>query len=132
VRKEPSAIISLGGPGRGRFLKSAAKLIEVMERAGQAVGMGYLFRPLNRRRDEFEDEALSASALRKRVQQHLKDAGLYEGETVHSFRRSAVQRAAEIEGFDVPKLMALGRWKSYEAFRLNIEEIETSFPRRRS
>jgi integrase len=106
VRKEPSASINLSGPGRGRFLMSAAKLIGVMEETDQPVGMGSLFRPLNKRRDGFEEEALSSSALRKRIQQHLKDAGLFEGETLHSFRRSAVQRAAEIEEFNVPKLMA--------------------------
>jgi hypothetical protein len=67
--------------------------------------------------------------MRKRVQAHLKAAGLFNGETLHSFRRSAVQGAAEIEGYDVPKLVAQGRWKSYAAFRLYIEEIESSFPR---
>jgi integrase len=129
VRKEASACINLTGSGRGRFLVSAAKLISVMEKAGHPIGMGNLFRPLNRRRDGFEDSALSANALRKRIQMHLKDAGLYEGETLHSFRRSAVQGAAEMEGFDVPKLMEMGRWKSYAAFRLYIEEIEVCFPR---
>lgn len=112
VRKEVSASINLMGPGRGRFLESAAKLIRVIEAAGCQVGMGNLFRALNRRRDGFEDGALSANALQKRIQMHLKDAGLHEGETLHSFRRSAVQGAAEIEGFDVPKLMEMGRWKS--------------------
>jgi integrase len=132
VRKEQSATINMTGPGRGRFLESAGKLIVEMEKAGQPIGMGNLFRPMNRRRDGFEEGALSANALRKRVQQHLKDAGLFEGETLHSFRRSAVQGAAEMEGFNVSKLMALGRWKSYAAFRLYVEEIESSFPRMRA
>jgi hypothetical protein len=83
---------------------------------------------LKKRRDGFEDVALSANALRKRIQQHIKDAGLYEGETLHSFRRLAVQDAAGIEGYDVQKFMALGRWKSYAAFKLYIEEIEADFP----
>jgi integrase len=109
VHSERSATIALTGSGRGRFLRSAAALIHEMDKAGQPIEMGFLFRPLNRSRDGFENSALSANALRKRVQQHLKDAGLYEGETLHSFRRSAVQNAAEIEGYDVPKLMALGR-----------------------
>jgi hypothetical protein len=99
-----------------------------MEKVGQPIGMGYFFRPLNRRQDGFEDCPLSANALRKRVHQHLKDAGFYEGKTLHSFRRSAVQ-GAEIEGYDVSKLMALGRWKSYATFRLYVEEIESCFPR---
>jgi integrase len=129
VRKEPSATIDLTSGKRGRFLKSAAALIREMEDGGHAIGMGFLFRPLNRRKDGFEDVALSANALRKRIQLHMKEAGLFEGETLHSFRRSAVQGAAEIEGYDVEKLMALGRWKSYAAFRLYIEEIEAAFPR---
>jgi integrase len=131
VRAEPSARIDLIGSGRGRFLESARKLIQEMEEAGHPVGMGNLFRPVNKRRDGFEETALTASALRKRIQSHLKDAGLYEGETLHSFRRSAVQGAAKMKGFNVSKLMPLGRWKSYAAFRLYVEEIESAFPRER-
>lgn len=67
--------------------------------------------------------------MRKRIQKHLKDAGLFEGETLHSFRQSAVQNAAEIEGYDVEKLMVRGRWSSYAAFRLYVEEIEANFAR---
>jgi integrase len=130
VRKEQSATIDLSGSGRGCFLKSAAILIREMERAGYPVGTGYLFRHVNRRRDSFDDSALSANGLRKRIQQHMKDAGLFEGETLHSFRRSAVQNASEFEGYNVPKLMALGRWKSYAAFRLYVEEIKSAFPRK--
>lgn len=94
------------------------------------MGRGYLFRPMNRSRTGFNDSPLSAAALRKRVQHHLQDAGIYEGETLHSFRRSAVQGAAKIEGYDVKKLMEFGRWKSYSAFRVYVEEIESSFSRR--
>jgi hypothetical protein len=129
-QKSTSAIINLTEAGRGRFLVSAAKRIKVMEGTGHPIGTENLFRPLNKRRDGFKNGALSANALRKRIQQHLKEAGLYEGETLHSFRRSAVQGAAEMEGFDVLRLMALGRWKSYAAFRRYIEEIEGCFARR--
>jgi integrase len=112
VQSEPSSVIDLSAARGGRFMKSAAALIHEMESQGHPVGTGPLFRPMNKQRSGFNGEALSANALRKRVQQHLKDAGLYDGETLHSFRRSAVQSAAEIEGFDVTRLMALGRWKS--------------------
>jgi integrase len=130
VQNEPSASIDMSGARGGRFIRSAVALIREMEKQGHPIGTGSLFRPINRQTDGFTEECLSASALRKRIQQHLKDAGLFEGETLHSFRRSAVQGAAEIEGFDVAKLMALGRWKSYAAFRIYVEEIEGSFPRR--
>jgi hypothetical protein len=105
-------------------------MIKEMERQGNDSKKGFLFRPLNRQRDGFEDVPLSSAALRKRVQSHLKDAGLFDGETLHSFRRSAVQNAAKMEGYDVARLMELGRWKSYAAFRLYIEEIEADFGRR--
>jgi integrase len=129
VQKEPSSRIDLTGERKGRFLRSAAALIGEMERHGHASKQGFLFRPMNRRRIGFEECTLSASALRKRIQQHMKDAKLYEGETLHSFRRSAVQNAASIEGYNVSRLMELGRWKSYGAFRLYIEEIAGAFPR---
>ena len=94
------------------------------------MGTGYLFRPLNERRNGFKHEAMSSGTMRRRIQQRLKEAGLFEGETLHSFRRSAVQHAASIEGYDVKRLMDKGRWASYAAFRLYIEEIEHQFPRR--
>jgi hypothetical protein len=98
VRKEPSASINLKGPGRGRFLECARKLIREMEQADHPIGIGNLFCPVNKRRDGFEDSALSASALRKRIQQHLKDAGLNT-----RGRRSIV--------FDVPLCKAQQRSK---------------------
>jgi integrase len=125
--QEPSARIELSGGGRGRFVESAVDMIRDCESQGHHIGKGFLFRPLNRQRDGFEQTPLQAAALRKRVQQHSKDAGLFEGETLHSFRRSAVQNAAQMEGYNVEKLMQLGRWKSYAAFRLYIEEIEADF-----
>jgi integrase len=129
VQHEPSARINLTDGDRGRFIQSAARLIGEFERQGHSGGHGYLFRPMKRTRDGFEDSPLSANALRKRVQQHLKDAGLYDGERLHSFWRSAVQNAATVEGYDVRRLMELGRWKSYAAFRIYIEEIQGQFPR---
>jgi integrase len=89
-KQEPSAHIDLSFGNRGRFIESAARLIKELESQGQGSAKGFLFRPLNRQRDGFEDVPLSSAALRKRVQIHLKDAGLFEGETLHSFRRSAV------------------------------------------
>jgi integrase len=114
-RDEPSATIGLSEGGRGRFVESAALLIKEMENIGCPVETGYLFRLVNKQRGGFENCALSAAALRKIVLQHLKDAELYAGEMLHIFRRSAAQNAARVEGYDVRRLMELGRWKSYEA-----------------
>lgn len=119
VRSEPSAEI----PVSGSFLEAAARLIGVCEEEGQPIGNGFLFRPLNSRKDGFKNEAMKTGTMRRRVQQRLKDAGLFNGETLHSFRRSAVQHAAEIEGYDVQRLMAGGRWASYAAFQVYVEEI---------
>jgi integrase len=128
VHAEPSGRIELTRDGKGvTFLDGSAKLLAEMEQQKQSLGKGYLFRPLNRSRSRFRDEPVKSSALKKRVQQHLAKANLFEGETLHSFRRSAVQHAAEIEGFDVERLMKRGRWSSYAAFRLYIEEIEHKF-----
>jgi hypothetical protein len=129
VHSEPSARIDLSEGGRGRFLRSAARLIGELEKQGHAEGHGYLFRPLTRTREGFENSALSSNALRRRIQQHLRDARLFNGETLHSFRRSAVQNAASVEGYDVRRLMELGRWKSYAAFRIYVEEIQSAFGR---
>lgn len=126
VHEEPSAEIAV----QKGFLQSAARLISACDEARVPVGSGFLFRPLNERKDAFKMEPMSSGTMRRRIQQRLKDAGLFEGETLHSFRRSAVQHAAGIEGYNVEKLMQRGRWSSYAAFRLYIEEIEREFPRR--
>jgi hypothetical protein len=52
---------------------------------------------------------MSSDTLRKRLQKRLKEAGLFEGKTVHSFRWSAVQHATVNLNYDVKQLMALGR-----------------------
>jgi integrase len=127
-RSEASGTIMIG---KGScFMEAAGRLIAQMDRQGHPIGIGFLFKPTNRRRDGFVNEPLSSDAMRRRVQKHLKDAGLYAGETLHSFRRSAVQHAADIEGYDIKKLMEFGRWQSYAAFRLYIEEIEHKFMRK--
>jgi integrase len=131
VQQEPSARIDLTGEGGSKTcLGSSAQLLGEMERQEIPLVRGFLFRPQTKNRRGFEDESLKSAAMRKRIQKHLKDADLFEGETLHSFRRSAVQNAAEIEGYDVAKLMLRGRWSSYAAFRLYVEEIETKFARR--
>ena len=127
VRQEPSARIPLAAPesqSRLTFVEAAEALLLGMEEAGHPVGEdGFLFRAMNRSRTGFVNEPMSSDTLRKRLQKRLKEAGLFEGETVHSFRRSAVQHAAVNLNYNVKELMELGRWKSYSAFRLYVEEV---------
>lgn len=113
VRKEPSARIPLAAPepeGRLTFLEAALQLVKALEETGNGIGEdGFLFRSLNRSRTAFVNAPMTSDTLRKRLQKRLKDAGLFEGETVHSFRRSAVQHAAVNLNYDVKQLMELGR-----------------------
>lgn len=127
VRQEPSARIELAVPGatdRLTFLQSASELVRVLSDQGIEIGeTGFLFRALNRSRNGFDEKPITSSALRKRIQKRLQEAGLFEGETLHSFRRSAVQHAAIELKYDVKKLMDLGGWKTFSSFKLYVEEI---------
>lgn len=130
MREEPSAEISVTADGAAdTFLWAATALVHKLEKFGVNVGDGFLFRPVTRRRDGFETCALSSGAMNRRIQRHMQRAGVFNGETLHSFRRSAAQHAAELEGYDVAKLMARGRWKSRSAFRVYVEEIASNFAR---
>lgn len=130
VREEPSAEIHVeSGTDSETFIWAAGLLVHEMEAYGVDVGDGFLFRPANRQRNGFENVALSSGAMNRRIQRHMMRAGLHEGETLHSFRRSAVQNAAELEGYSVRRLMERGRWKSRAAFRVYVEEIASSFER---
>lgn len=127
VRKEPSARIPLAAPeqeGRLTFLEAALQLVSELDKTGNGIGEnGFLFRSLNRGRTAFVDAPMTSDTLRKRLQKRLKEAGLFEGKTTHSFRRSAVQHAAVNLNYSVKQLMELGRWKFYAAFRGYVEEV---------
>lgn len=131
VREEPSAVIGLkSGEGPNTFLWAAGLLMhEYGERGLEPSEDGFLFRPMNRQKNGFEEVALSAGAMNRRIQRRMQKAGIYDDETLHSFRRSAVQHAAELEKYNVRKLMEQGRWKSRAAFRVYVEEIAHKFER---
>jgi hypothetical protein len=98
--------------------------VKELDETGNGIGEnGFLFRSLNHGRTTFVDAPMTSDTLRKRLQKRLKDAGLFEGETVHSFRRSAVQHAAVNLNYNVKQLMESGRRKSYSAFRVYVEEV---------
>jgi integrase len=127
VRQEPSARIPLAEPGAGlrlTFVEAAAQLVRGFDSIGKSISKeGFLFRSQNRQRMGFLSGPISSNSLRKRVQKRLKEAGLFEGETLHSFRRSVVQHATVNLNYNVKQLMELGRWKIYSAFKVYVEEI---------
>jgi integrase len=127
VRHEPSARIELSGPGereRLTFLESAGELVRILSDNEIEIGeTGFSFRAQNRSRNGFDDKPITSSALRERIQKRLQEAGLFDGKTLHSFRRSAVQHAAIELKYDVKKLIDLGGWKTYSSFKLYVEEI---------
>ncbi|GAQ82636.1 putative Phage_integrase [Klebsormidium nitens] len=126
VRQEPSARIRLAQPAttsRLTFVEAAARLVKGLELIGEHATDGYLFRAQNRQRTGFSPGPISSACLRKRIQRRLQQADLFEGETLHSFRRSAVQHAAVNLNYNVKQLMELGRWKSYSAFKVYVEEV---------
>lgn len=105
-------------------MEAAAQLVKGFDSIGESISEeGFLFRSQNRQRTGFLPGPISSDSLRKRVQKRLKEAGLFEGETLHSFRRSVVQHAAVNLNYNVKQLMELGRWKSYSAFKVYVEEI---------
>lgn len=124
VQAEPSSRIEVAKKKETvTFLEATAMLVKEADAIGQPIGEGFLFRPLTRDRKSFRTEAIAAGILRLRVQKVLKRAGLYEGKTLHSFRRSAAQHAVEIRRCTVEEAMQRGRWKTFSAFRGYVEEV---------
>lgn len=95
VRHEPSARIPLqrdAGAERMTFLEASAQLVVCLTSLGVNLQEGdALFRSMNRSRNGYSPGPMQAGVLLKRFQKHLKNAGLFEGETLHSFRRSSIQ-----------------------------------------
>ncbi|GLC39170.1 hypothetical protein PLESTB_001301500 [Pleodorina starrii] len=71
----------------------------------------YFFRPLDPSHQRFEAGPLSSQALSMRVHKHLKDSGLYDGETPHGFRRGAIQAFAATGATD-QELLEFAQLKS--------------------
>jgi hypothetical protein len=129
VQCEPSSTIGLAKE-EGRlamtFLEACALLIKECEAIGQPVGDGFLFRPMTRNWKSFRSEAITAGALRSGIQSALNRARIFEGETLHSFRRTTAQHAVDVRGFTVGKAMQCGRWKTFSAFKGYVEEVASS------
>ncbi|GLC46805.1 hypothetical protein PLESTB_001801300 [Pleodorina starrii] len=71
---------------------------------------GYLFRPLRADHTGFREAPLGSSGLTYRLRQHLQQAGLYGGETCHSFRRGTLQHM-EANGAETAAMLARGQMR---------------------
>lgn len=75
-------------------------------------GGGYVFRPLKEGASvAFANKAFTGSAMYARLVCQLEAAGLYDGESVHSFRRGAVRHAKD-QGMPANERQKRGRWAS--------------------
>ena len=59
--------------------------------AGQIATSQFLFSPQALDQSSFANRGMTASAINHRLTKHLQDAGLYEGESNHGFRRGQIQ-----------------------------------------
>ncbi|KAG2436840.1 hypothetical protein HXX76_006360 [Chlamydomonas incerta] len=85
-----------------------------------------LFRPLTPDQRGFKDAPLSSSSMGARLRLHLHAAGLYGGETVHSFRRGALQNA-QATGLPEASLLEKG-WPAtaFAQDNLNFGQVATA------
>ncbi|GIL66332.1 hypothetical protein Vafri_19905 [Volvox africanus] len=88
--------------------------------AANAPVQGYLFRPVTRGGQAYREAALSTEALEHRLGLHLKTAGLFGGETVHSFRRGSLQHALR-SGITEADLMRLSHIRSLATLRRYVD-----------
>ncbi|GIM15341.1 hypothetical protein Vretimale_18025, partial [Volvox reticuliferus] len=81
---------------------------------------GYLFRPVIRGGRRYREAPLSTEALEHRLVMHLEAAGLYGGETIHSFRRGSLQHALQM-GVSEADLMRLSHIRSIATLRRYVD-----------
>ena len=88
----------------------------VVEAAGVSMlpdaGHGFVFRAAAKGGKSFSSGAQSCGAIYQRLRVHLSALGIYEGESVHSFRRGGVQHSKAEGVLTVEERRKKGRWRS--------------------
>jgi hypothetical protein len=74
------------------FLRRLLAFVHHCKGAGFPIS-SYLFRPLDGSKKSFKEQAYLSSGLWHSIAKYLTLAGLFEGETAHSFRRGGMQAA---------------------------------------
>lgn len=85
------------------FIRILGKLLTAARAAGDPVRQ-YLARP----RGGGNGEHMTAQNLAGRLRRHMETAGIYEGETCHSYRRGALQDAVHVQGWTELQAQLLG------------------------
>ena len=86
IRKDPLCSISW-----------LVKLFVLCDAAGLPV-TNHLTRPQSKDKQHFLEQGLSSTVVANRVKQHLADARLYRGQTVHGSRRGSMQHDVHVLG----------------------------------
>lgn len=73
------------------------KLMAICDGAGLPI-TNYLTRPQSRDKKHFLEQGMGSTIVANRVRQHLSDAKLYKGQTVHGSRRGSMQHAVHVLG----------------------------------
>ena len=73
------------------------KLCALCDDAGLPI-TNHLTRPQSKDKKQFLEQGLSSTIVANRVRQHLADAKLYRGQTVHGSRRGSMQHAVHVLG----------------------------------
>jgi hypothetical protein len=85
------APVELGGQVGQQLGRLFLRYSECLKRHGKSLGR-FMFSPLRADKQELQgDKGLSTSAMEQRVVGHLKRLGLYEGESLYSIKRGAMQ-----------------------------------------
>ena len=74
-----------------------ARLCKICDVVGMPI-TNYLTRPQSKDKRHFLEQGLGSTIVANRVRQHLADAKLYRGQTVHGSRRGSMQHAVHVLG----------------------------------
>ena len=91
-------------------VKAIETYVAVTAELGITLRNGYLFRPTNAR-GHVENKPFSSSSAEARLRVYLKEAGLDQGETLHSFRAGSAITLA-LSGAQLADVMGHAGWES--------------------
>eukprot|EP00878_Enallax_costatus_P003423 GHUV01003634.1.p2 GENE.GHUV01003634.1~~GHUV01003634.1.p2 ORF type:complete len:408 (-),score=155.96 GHUV01003634.1:5007-6095(-) len=95
--RQPRPVQVQGTPG-GRLAELFMAYMQCVQQQGKTLGR-YMFSPLQADKQDFKtQQGLSTAAMGSRLVMHLKRLGLYEGESLYSIKRGAMQNEFFVNG----------------------------------